>query len=453
MNTMTDRISISPRPSRRRFLEASLFAGITVSTAPGVALGYQRNEKLRMAAIGAGGQAGGGVNAGLGQHLVAVAEIDPRSRGQKNLEKVRKTSPGTKIYTDFRKLFDTHKDLEAVWIGTPDHTHFPAAIRALGCGAGVYCEKPLTWSVYEARKLRETAAAKKAPTQMGNQGHSSESIRQIVEYLRSGALGDVREVSCISNRGFSASKRPAEKPVPAGLDWEAWLGPAPHRAFHDGLHPFNWRGWLDFGTGSLGDMACHTIDGAVWGLRLTEVDSFDVEAEIGKPTAEGFPPRAKIVYTFPKRGDMPSVRLTWYHGGLLPPKPEALEPTDKVFSEGTYYHGSKGLMSSGSHCQGVRLLPASFQQATPKPAQVIPRSKHGHAGDLLAACRDRSAPPPSSHFDYSARLTEIVLLGNIACLAGEKLTYNMKEGRTSNARANSLLARKPRKGWEFGYES
>jgi predicted dehydrogenase len=441
----------SGRPTRRQAIQAGLFAGVTIATAPGVALSYARNEKLRMAAIGAGGQAGGGIHAGLGEHLVAVAEVDQNDRGKENIRRVREKSPSTKIYTDYRRLFDEHKQLDAVWIGTPDHHHFPAAVRALEAGAGVYCEKPLTWSVAEARTLRQLANAKKRPTQMGNQGHSSESIRLICEYVWDGALGDVTRVDCISNRGFSAGKRPQSKPVPAGLDWDCWLGPAPTRPYHDDLHPFSWRGWLDFGTGSLGDMGCHTVDGAVWALRLYEAEAFDVEAVTGEPTREGFPPRAKIVYTFPRRGDLPAVTLTWYHGGLLPPRPEVLASGEKVREEGTYYYGTKGVMTSGSHCQDVRLLPAKFHESTPRPRRVIPRSKHGHGGDLLAACRDASAPPPSSNFDYSARLTEIVLLGNLACLAGEKITYDMKKGRTNNDKANALLVRRPRKGWEHGY--
>ncbi len=438
--------------SRRGFVKAGLFAGITVMTAPGVAFSYARNEKLRMALIGAGGRAGAGVGPALGEQLVAVAEVDLEGKAKGNLDKIRKDSPDTKIYTDFRELFDKHGDLEAVWVGTPDHTHFPASIRAMEQGAGVYCEKPLTWAVNEARKLREVANQKKVATQMGNQGHSSESIREIVDHIRGGSLGEVKEVHCISNRRFSAGSRPASKPVPAGLNWEAWLGPASYREYHDGLHPFNWRGYLEFGSGSLGDMGCHTIDGALWALKLTEAPSFEVECEYGQPTEEGFPPEAIIVYRFPAMGDQPAVTFKWFHGGKLPPRPEALPEGEKMLSEGSYYLGSKGLMLSGSHCQGVRLIPDSFAKATPKPKETVARSPHGHTGDFLAACKDKSAPAPSSNFDYAARLTEIVLLGNIACRVGEKLTYNMAEGRvTNNERANGLLARNPRKGWEAGY--
>ncbi len=438
--------------SRRQFVRAGLFAGVTVMTIPGVARSYARNEKLKFALIGAGGRASAGLGPGLGEQLVAVAEVDLEGRAKGNIDRIRKDSPHTKIYTDYRQLFDKHPDLEAVWVGTPDHTHFGASIRAMQAGAGVYCEKPLTWAVNEARKLREVAQQQGVATQMGNQGHSSPSIREIVEYVRSGSLGEVNEVHCISNRRFSAASRPQSKPVPAGLDWEAWLGPAKYREFHDGLHPFNWRGYLEFGSGSLGDMGCHTIDGAVWALKLTEAPEFEVEAEFGKPTEEGFPPEAVIVYRFPASEGRPAATLKWFHGGKLPPRPEALPEGEKMLSEGTYYLGSKGLMTSGSHCQNVRLYPENFAQDTPKPKEMIPRSPHGHTGDFLAACKDKSAPAPSSNFDYAARLTEIVLLGNIACLTGEKLSYNMQQGRvTNNDKANALLARTPRKGWEAGY--
>ncbi len=440
------------QPTRRRFLRNSAMAGITFAFAPGIARTYAANEKLRMASIGAGGQASGGVSSGLGQQLVAVAEVDLGGKAKKMIERVTKQSPDTKIYTDYRKLFDAHGDLDAVAVATPDHNHFSASLRAMEAGAGVYCEKPLTWSIYEARKLREVAAAKKVPTQMGNQGHSSDSIRLICENIWAGNLGEVREVHCISNRRFSAGdKRPASKPVPKGLDWEAWIGPAPFREYHDGLHSFSWRGWLDFGTGSLGDMACHTMDGAVWALKLYEVDSFTVESLHGKPTKEGYPREAEIRYGFPARGDMPPVTLTWYHGGKKPPRPRDLDEGQPIQSQGSYFIGDKCSMQSGSHCQGTRLLPAKVAKETPKPKQVIERVKGGHRGDWMNACKERNGRQPSSNFDYAGRLTEIVLAGNLAQLSGEKVTYSLKTGKTDNEKANAFLGRPARKGWEHGY--
>lgn len=452
---MSDSPVVTKQPirlTRRRVLECSAYAGITWLFNPQTAFTYAANEKLRMACIGAGGQAGAGIGPAMGQNLVAIAEVDAGGKGKANIEKVLKATPDTKIYSDYRKLFDAHPELDAVWVGTPDHTHFSASMRALHAGAGVYCEKPLTWSLWEARKLRETAIAKKAATQMGNQGHSSGSIREICEHIWAGNLGEVKKVDSISNRRFTANDtRPASKPVPAGLDWEAWIGPATYRDYHDGLHSFSWRGYLDFGTGSLGDMACHTIDGPVWALKLNEVESFEVEAELGKPNREGHAAEAIIVYKFPARGTMPAVTLTWYQGGKKPERPAALEEGRPILSEGSYYHGEKALMSSGSHCGDAQLIPKALNDATGKPKQVLPRAK-SHSGDFIDACKNKNATPPSSNFDYSGRLTEIVLAGNLALAVGEKVTYSIKDGKTNNDKANALLKREPRKGWEAGYE-
>ena len=440
-------------PTRRTLLQASAYAGISFMFRPGIARTYAANEKLRMACVGAGGQASGGVSTALGQHLVAVAEVDQGNRGAASLKQVMEKSPDTRIYSDYRRMFDEHPQLDAVWVGCPDHNHFSASIRALHCGAGVYCEKPLTWSIWEARKLREVAMEKRLPTQMGNQGHSSESIRLICEHLWAGHLGEVREAHMICNRRFTAGdSRPASKPVPQGLDFEAWLGPAPQRDFHDGLHSFSWRGWLDFGTGSLGDMGCHNIDGACWALKLHEAASFEVEALQGKNTRQGHAPEAVIRYSFPARADLPPCTMTWYHGGKKAPRPAGMEEGRPLLGEGLYLVGSKGLLSSGSHCQDTQLIPKTLHASTPTPPKLLPRSKHGHGGDFIQACKAKDPLLPSSNFDYAARLTEIVLAGNLALAVGEKLTYSMKDGRTNLESANALLKRTPRAGWEAGYE-
>ena len=445
---------MSARTSRRGFLRASVAVGAGVLGAPFVLGAEARKEKVKMAVVGAGGQGRAGVGAARNEQFVALCDVDLRRVG-KRLDEVKNQFPELKVYSDYREMFDRHKDLQAVWVATPDHNHFPASIRALEAGAGVYCEKPLTHNIWEARKLREVAAAKKLATQMGNQGHSSESIRLICEYIWAGALGDVTKLHCVSNRSFGATKRPESKPVPEGLDWQSWLGPAPFRDYHDQLHPFSWRGWLDFGTGSLGDMACHTIDGAVWALKLDESESIEVVAEDGGVTAEGYTGHARIVYRFPARGKLPPVEMTWWNGGgkHLPPRPEVLEKERRQLSEGTYYYGTKGMMESGSHCGGVRLIPESFHKETPKPPQAIPRVP-GHSGDWMRAVKDPSAPAPCSNFGYSARLTEIVLLGTVALRCpGEKLVYDMKQGKFTNSeKANGFIKRAPRKGWEFGYQ-
>ena len=441
--------------SRREFLKCSALAAAGVLGAPYVATAAGKGEKLKMAVVGAGGRGRAGLGAAMNENLAAIADVDHRRVGR-GLGNAKKKFPNLKVYTDYRKLFDAHEDLEAVWVGTPDHSHFPAAIRALEAGAGVYVEKPLTHNLWEARKLREVAARKKLATQMGNQGHSSESIRIIVEYIRSGALGEIRKLHCVSNRSFGASRRPASKPVPEGLDWQSWIGPAPFRDYHDGLHPFSWRGWLDFGTASLGDMGCHTIDGAVWALKLYEASTIEVVAEEGNTNEEGYSRSARIVYRFPARGELPPVEMTWWNGGgkHLPPRPHELEEGRKQLSEGTYYYGTKAVMQSGSHCQSPRIIPEAKQKATPRPGKAIPRVP-GHTGDFLRACKDSTAPPPCSNFGYSAGLTEIVLLGTVALrCAREKLVYDMKAGHFTNSeKANGFIKREPREGWEFGYRA
>lgn len=435
--------------SRRKFIGSSSLAGLSVLTFPNAARGTSANEKLRFACIGAGGRASSAFGTALNEHLVAIAEPDPDGRGAGTIKKAKAAQPGVKVYTDYRELFDAHDDLDAVWIGCPDHNHYAAAIRAIENGAGVYCEKPLTWSIGEAAALREKAAEKGVATQMGNQGHSSESIRRIVENLRGGTLGPVKKVVSEMGKKWGATGLPSEAEKPAGLDWEAWLGPAEELTYRNDLHPFNWRKYVPFGTGTLGDMACHTIDGAVWGLRLTEVDSFEVEAESGGPQNGGHALDAVVRWDFPARGDMPPMSLWWYQGGAKPDRPEAVGGA----KYSTLYYGEKGFMTSGSHCQGGGLLPETFAKSATQAEKTIARVP-GHSGDWIRAIKDKDAPPPSSHFGYSAGLTEIVLAGVVALEVGEKLTFDMKKSVfTNNDNANALLWRKPRKGWEFGYPS
>lgn len=433
--------------TRRDFIKKSTWASISIMTLPNVARGTTANEKLRFACIGAGGRATAGFGPGLNEHMVAIVEPDPDGRGAGQIKKAKKAQPGVKIYTDYRELFDKHDDLDAVWIGCPDHNHYGSAIRALETGAGVYCEKPLTWSIGEAAALRAKAAEKKVATQMGNQGHSSESIRRIVENLRGGTLGPVKKVVSQMGKKWGATGMPPLGTKPTGLNWDSWLGPAEEIPYHKDLHPFTWRKYGPFGTGTLGDMACHTIDGAVWGLRLTEADTFQVEAESGGPKNGGHALDAVVRWDFPARGDMPAMSLWWYQGDAKPKNPKEL---GKI-NYSTLYHGEKGFMTSSSHCGGGDLLPKSFAKSVKQAEKTIARVP-GHSGDWIRAMKDKSAPAPSCNFDYSGRLTEIVLAGVVALEIGEKLTFDMKTSKfTNNDNANALLWRKPRKGWEFGY--
>jgi predicted dehydrogenase len=439
------------KSSRRQWLRSGLYAGVTVAAAPGFARSYAANEKLRMACIGIGGQGGRGLGAAGGQQLVAVADVNLEGHAAKALAGVTAKFPDVKTFTDFRKLFDAGLSLDAVWIATPDHNHFPAAIRAMEAGIATFSEKPLTHNVYEARKLAEVARKKKVVTQMGNQGHGGESIRLLCEYIWQGTLGDVTEVWSSANANYMAIPRKTI-PLPKGMDWEAWLGPAPHRDYHEGIHPFKWRGWLDFGTGGLGDFFCHNADGAVWALKLDQADSVEVEAVEGAPIGEGFPPRTRVIYRFPARGDMAPLTFTWTNDrkpGLVP-RPAALEANRDMRGIESTYIGTKGTAVSGGWMGGVRLIPDAFQKETGKPKPVLPRVGSVDAEFLKAA---RVGGPTCANFEYSARLTEIAHLGNIACRVGlgEKLLYNFKTGAFTSDKANAFLCREPRKGWEFGY--
>ncbi|MFT5126708.1 MAG: putative dehydrogenase [Rhodothermales bacterium] len=438
--------------NRRQFAARSAWAGITILTAPNAISGTAANSKLRIACIGAGGRASVGVNAGVKEHIVAIAEVD---QGQKksaaSIAKAKKHNPDLKLYTDYRELFDKHQDLDAVWVGCPDHNHFGAAVRGLSQGASVYCEKPLTWSIGEARKLRELAAEKGVATQMGNQGHSSDSIRRIVEYLQNGTLGKVDRVISQMGKAWGADTLGAQAEKPAGLDWNAWLGPAADMPFTTGLHTRSWRKYLPFGTGTLGDMACHTIDGAVWGLGLTEADRFDVEVETGTIGKDGHPLDAVFRWDFPATATRAAVSLWWYQGKAKPKLPEVATAISGMH---TTYFGDKGIMVSSSHCTTSKLVPKEFQKAAGKPEEKLPRIEFGdHSGDFMRAARNPAAETACcSSFEYSGRLTEIILAGVAAAQIGEKLSYDMKSGIfVNNANANALLWRKPRAGWEFGY--
>ncbi len=444
------------RINRRRFLKqsaalAGAAAGAQVFGAPAVLSAAARDDKLGIAVIGCGGQGGGNPGIAAGERLVALVDVDEKQLGEA-VKKVAKKVKEPKVYHDYRKMFDEcHKDIDAVLIATPDHHHAPAAIRAIERGKSVFCEKPLTWCLYEARKLTEAARKHKVATQMGNQGHSGEGYCLLCEYIWAGAIGNVTETHSMMSRNFGGSaQRPKGKAVPAGLHWDEWLGPAQEREYHDGLHPFSWRNWCEFGTGTLGDMGCHVLDGVFWALKLAEAKTFTIECVHQKGgSKEQFPQDNHLRWEFPARGDMPAVRVN-SHDHEWPQAVKDLEKKYGVkFGGGTVYVGDKGLLFTGTYGENPRILPKEKHEAFGKPKRVIPRSKHGNKGDFLVACK--GGEPASSNFDYSGPFTEFVLTGVLASRAGtgKKIEWEVDKLLCGNLpEINRWVKRNYRKGWE-----
>jgi predicted dehydrogenase len=340
---------------------------------------------------------------------------------------------GCNGYEDFREMFEQESDIDAVVVATPDHVHAAACLAAISRGKHVYCEKPLTHSLYETRRVTEAARKAGVATQMGNQGNSGEGIRLAVEWIRDGAIGPVREVHAFSSSGKLAwtklSNRPEEaQPVPEGLNWDLWLGPAPERPYHSAYAPYNWRAWWDFGTSAIGDMACHNIDPAFWALDLGAAAT--VEASATAFTDETVPAGGIYTYEFPARGEMPPVTLKWYDGGILPPRPEQLELGRRFGGDGIYFVGDEGVLLMGGWSESPRLIPESRMRAYQRPPETIPRVS-GHHQDWIDACRGGDAT--SSNFDYAGPLTELVLLGNVALRTGKKLHWDSENLKATNA--------------------
>jgi predicted dehydrogenase len=448
-------MSSQSKLNRRRFLQHSAAlaaAGATPFGVPNVLADRAPNDKLGIAVIGCGGQGGGNPGLAAGERLVALVDVDDKKLGEA-VKKVWWWSRGIpKTFSDYRKMFDEcHKDIDAVLIATPDHHHAPAAIRAIQLGKSVFVEKPMTWCLYEARKLTESARKHKVATQMGNQGHSGEGYRRLCEYIWAGAVGNVTETHSLMDRNFGGNGgRPAKKDVPAELHWDEWLGPASPRDYHDGLHPFSWRSWSEFGTGSLGDMGCHVLDGVHWALKLADARKFTIECVAQTPgSKEMFARDNHIRWTFPARGDMPAVTVNSYDAKW----PDHVKELEKQFGEkfggGTLYVGDKGVMFTGTYGDNPRLLPKEKHDAFPKPAQTIVREKGGNKGAFLTACKGGVAA--SSNFDVSGPFTELILTGVLASRAGvgKKLEWDVEKLVCVNeADVNLWVKRDYRKGWE-----
>ncbi len=511
--------------TRRSFVTTAAAAGAGIVIVPRHVLGrgmQAPSDTLNVAIVGMGGMGGSNARALMSQNIVAICDVDdaylakrldafktslnppatgrgaggsapqkePRSTAAQVAANQRRAPineladlrrfmdqqlPKAQRYRDYRQMLDKQKDLDGIVVATPDHMHAIIASSAMDMGRHVYVQKPLCWSVQEARHLAQKAKTTKVVTQMGNQGHSMDEARLGYEYITSGAIGEVREVHVWTNRPLGywpqGVPRPAPLPdtqlrwdgkgvdarlaaalgagytAPKDLSWDLFLGVAPPVDYHPLYHPFNWRGWVDWGQGALGDMGAHLIDHPFWSLDLglpTVIETISTPFN-----GVCFPNATTTYYDFPARGAMPPVKLTWYDGGLLPPRPaemgeEKLSPTG-----GVLYIGSKGKMLQDTYGINPRLLPKSLHDSTPQPASKLPRIAHQeHEMNWVEAIKGKAEI--SAPFDYATRLTEVMLLGIVSLRAGGKIHYdaaNMKV--TTPASANAFLGREYAQGWSL----
>ncbi|GIW93966.1 MAG: oxidoreductase [Pirellulaceae bacterium] len=429
------------RISRRRFVggaAATVAGGFFVNPQP-ARPSQSANERLNIAAVGATNRAAANISAVASQNIVAIADVDGEL-----LEKGSQNYPAARKYRDFRQMLEKEGDkLEAVVVSTPDHTHAPAAAMALRMKKHVYCEKPLTHTVYEARVLAQLARENNLVTQMGTQIHAGDNYRRVVELIEQKAIGTVQEVHVWVPAIWTGAKfEPAEKPP--HLDWDLWLGPAPDRPYCKGIHPFYWRRFWEYGSGALGDFGCHYLDLVHWALKLRH--PVRVTAK-GPPVDEVSCPAWLIVeYEYPARGDLPPVKVTWYDGGKQPEILSTLRDGEGRLLEwraGQLFIGTEGMLIS--EYSRHMLLPVEKFRDYKRPDPYIPASI-GHHAEWLEAIR--SGGTTTCNFDYSGALTETVLLGTVAYRAGESLEWDAEAFRIKNSeKAQQLLHKEYRKGW------
>jgi len=444
--------------SRRRFLQGAAAGLAAFQIVPAHVLGRSSGEapsdKLNVACIGVGGRGRASVDACRGQNIVGLCDVDDRQAGD-----AYSKYPNAKKYSDFRKMLDElDKTIDAVTVGTPDHTHAVAAMDAIRRGKHVYCEKPLAHSIHEVRTLMKAAREHKVISQLGNQGHSYDSIRSFCEWVWDGAIGNVTEVHACCDAfpdvycQIDKLPRLAEKhEVPAGLDYDLWVGPAAFRPYSPLWVPWSWRGWMPFGSGCIGDWFCHVVDPSFWALDLglpttirAEVKGYDP-----KKHADVYPPGAKITFQFPAKGKRGPVKLVWFDGSERAPRPEQLEADKQVPGVGAVVYGDKGVIIYGSHgAGGCRLIPEARMKEYKQPETKIPRVRDHHVDWLDAIRAKRQA---GSSFEYGGPLTEIALLGAIAIrFPGEELKWDAREMRFTNvAEANALVGPPCREGWSL----
>ena len=441
--------------SRRSFLaqSAALAAGAVIA-APAIVRGRNLNEKLNIAIIGSGGRGGSNLKSVGSENIVALCDVY-----EPNLAKAAQLLPEARKFADFRKLYDHAKEFDAVVVSTCEHTHAFATLPALQLGKHVYCEKPLTHGIWEARVIREAAAKAKVATQMGTQIHASDTFRRVVELIQTGAIGPVREAHVWVGRvwGWQATEEEAKKnndivftnerpqgssPIPSGLDWDLWLGPAPARPFHDVYFPGpKWYRWWDFGSGTMSDLGSHWNDLPFWALKLKA--PLTIEASGPPVHPEIAPASMQATYEFGPRGDMPAVKLTWYQGTNKP----AIWTDGKIpkWDSGVVFIGDKGMLLADY--QKHTLLPEKDFADFKRPEPFIPASP-GHHAEWIQACKTGS--PTGSNFEYAGWLTEANHLGSVAYRLGKKLEWDAENLVAKNCpEAAPLVKREYRKGWKL----
>ncbi|MHB8901652.1 MAG: Gfo/Idh/MocA family oxidoreductase [Thermoguttaceae bacterium] len=457
------------RLTRRAFLQTTSGGILVASFIPRTAWGA--NDRVSVGCIGIGGKGASDVTgvAGAGGNIVALCDVDQNRRGKKG--SATEQFSGAKFYHDYREMLEKEgKRIDAVTVSTPDHTHAPASMMAMRMGKHVYCQKPMTHSIWEARQMTEMARTKGVATQMGNQAHAGEPIRRAVELIRAGMIGKVREVHAWTNRPIwpqGMTDKPAPEPVPETLDWDLWLGPAPEQPYSSEYAPFKWRGWWDFGTGALGDMGCHILDMPFWALDLKYPKT--VEARQDDNTPVSGPTWSTITHTFGTGKYHDELKYVWYDGvvqdsrkakkGSEPPKAKNTPPADVLAGAGMEPEvvvakfdlvmiGEKGKFFFKRSSTDWVTSPASLSEEYADTPKTLPRVKDEDV-EWIEACK--GGPAALGNFvDYSGLLTEFVLLGNLALRTGQKLEWDGEKMKSPNCpAADQYVRREYRKGWQL----
>jgi len=448
--------------TRREFLGSTAAAAAGLMIVPRHVLGGRGvqapSDTLNIGCVGVGGKGTSDIWAVSTENIVALADADDTQmdgflKNEHTKPELQPKYEKAKKYRDFRQMLDKEKDIDAITVSTPDHTHAVIAMMAIKMKKHVFVQKPLTHTIMEARLLAQEAKKQNIVSQMGNQGHSKEGARLICEWIWDGAIGNVTEVHVWTNRPIwpQAIDAPKEIPsVPPTLDWDVWLGPAPWRPYHPAYLPFVWRGWWDYGTGAIGDMGAHLIDQPFWALKLAYPTT--VQASSTKYTKDSYPLAEIITYQFPARGKMSPVKMVWYDGGLMPPRPAAIEDGRLMGDDGggVLFVGDKGMLMCSTYGENPRLLPEKLMQDYKRPDKTIPRSP-GITEEWIAAIK--AGRKSTTDFEYSGLLTEAMLLGNVALRMKDQKTALQWDGvkmQVANLpEASKYVHKEYRQGWSL----